>query len=221
MMLPNVQHTMTRTALALILLVFLLTAFFINPDPIQAIGNPDGNLPSFADFRWAVQNGDPTVLRGVYVPDVLALPIVQQPLGSPWYVSNKDDQVTQFSMASQLGNVGLLAHNTLSGKYFSQLGVGQEVRLIYGDGRVEYSVIKSIRRFYALDPRSPFSDFQDLETDVTVSAEELFNQVYRGERHVTFQTCISANFNASWGRLFVIAEPTQMSALGNRRDAFP
>src|SRR5688572_19157913 len=105
MMLNNVQHTMSRAALSLNLLVFLLTAFFLNPDPSQAIGNPGGNLPSFADFSRSVQNGNPKVLRGVYVPDVLALPIVQQPEGHPYYVSNQNGKVTQFAMASQYGNI--------------------------------------------------------------------------------------------------------------------
>jgi len=35
----------------------------------------------------------------------------------------------------------------------------------------------------------------------------LFRLVYRGERHITFQTCIEAYGNGSWGRLFVIAKP--------------
>jgi len=42
-----------------------------------------------------------------------------------------------------------------------------------------------------------------------LTAEQLFNRVYRGDRHVTFQTCIDANGDISWGRLFVIAIPHQ------------
>jgi len=60
--------------------------------------------------------------------------------------------LTQFSLPSQFGNVGLLAHNTLSGKFFFQLEVGQEVRLVYGDGRVEYFVIQRILQYQALQP---------------------------------------------------------------------
>jgi hypothetical protein len=35
----------------------------------------------------------------------------------------------------------------------------------------------------------------------------MFKRVYLGDRHVTFQTCIKAYGNQSWGRMFVIAVP--------------
>jgi len=35
----------------------------------------------------------------------------------------------------------------------------------------------------------------------------MFQRVYLGDRHMTFQTCISAYGNSSWGRLFIIAVP--------------
>jgi hypothetical protein len=207
MMLNNVQHTMSRAALSLNLLVFLLTAFFLNPDPSQAIGNLGGSLPSFADFSRFVQNGNSKVLRGVYVPDVLALPVVQQPEGHAYYVSNHDGEATQFSIASQYGNIGLLAHNTLSGRFFSQLSVGQQVYLVYGDGRVEDFVVAHTLRFQASEPESISSSFRNLNRDETLSAGELFSRAYDGERHLVFQTCIEANGNTSWGRLFIIALP--------------
>jgi hypothetical protein len=207
MMLNNVQHTMTRTALHLNLFVFLVTAFFINPRPAQAIGNPDGNLPGFADFSRSVHNGEADVLRGVYVQNVLALPIVQQPGDQPYYVSNHNDEITQFGMATQYGNIGLLAHNTLSGKFFSQISQGQPIRLVYGNGRVEYFVVTDILRFQASDPESVSSSFRNLERNETLSSGEMFNRIYNGERHLVFQTCIEADGNASWGRLFVIAVP--------------
>ena len=68
-----------------------------------------------------MQSGEANTLRGVYVPNVLALPIVQQPADKPYYVSNHNGEATQFSIASQYGNIGLLAHNNLSGRFFSQL----------------------------------------------------------------------------------------------------
>lgn len=209
MMLNNVQHTMTRTVLSLNLLVFLLTALFLNPDPIQAIGDPEGSLPSFADFSRSVQNGDANVLRGVYVPDVLALPVVQQPEDNPYYVSNHDGETTQFSMASQYGNIGLLAHNNLSGKSFSRLSVGQQVHLVYGDGRVEDFVVANILRFQASKPQSTSSSFRNLDLNETLSAGEMFGRAYAGQRHLVFQTCIEAYGNASWGRLFIIAMPIE------------
>ena len=35
----------------------------------------------------------------------------------------------------------------------------------------------------------------------------MFKLAYLGDRLVTFQTCIEAYGNSSWGRLFVVAEP--------------
>jgi hypothetical protein len=208
-MLNNVQHTMSRAALYLTFLVFLLTTFFLNLDSTQAIGNSDEALPGFTDFSLSVQNGQADVLRGVYVADVLALPIVQQFHDHPYYVSNRDGEVTQFSIASQYGNIGLLAHNTLSGKFFSRLSVGQQVRLVYGDGSVEEFVVAKILSFQASDPESISSSFHNLDRDETLSAGDMFLRAYAGERHLVFQTCIEANGNPSWGRLFIIAMPKE------------
>jgi hypothetical protein len=209
MMLNNAHHTMSRTVLSLSFLVFLFTAFFLNLDSTQAIADPSGALPGFADFSRSVQNGDAKVLRGVYVPDVLALPVVQQPADRPYYVSNRDGEATQFGMASQYGNIGLLAHNTRSGKFFSRLSIGQQVRLVYGDGRVEDFVVANILRFKATAPESVSSSFRNLDRNETLSAGEMFNRAYVGERRLVFQTCIEANGNSSWGRLFIIALPKQ------------
>ncbi|RPI90771.1 MAG: hypothetical protein EHM40_17510 [Chloroflexi bacterium] len=200
---------MTRTALQLNLLVFFLASFFIDLGPLQATANAESTQPSFADFSKSVQNGEADVLRGVYVSDVLALPVVQQPADKPYYVSNLVGEATQFSIASQYGNIGLLAHNTLSGKLFSGLAIGQEVRLVYGDGRVEYFVITEILQFQALEPDSVTSSFRNLDKDEVLSAGEMFNRAYTGERRAVFQTCIRAEGNASWGRLFVVALPKE------------
>jgi hypothetical protein len=201
--------TMTRTALAFNFLLILLTSFFLNPKPTQAIGYADDSLLSFAEFNKSVQNGEAGVLRGVYVPEVLALPVVQQPANKPYFVSNRDGQITQFSIASEYGNTGLLAHNTRSGRLFSQLAIGQEVRLVYGDGKVEYFVIAQILHFQALQPESISSSFRNLDRNETLSAAQMFNRAYMGESRVVFQTCIAAEGNPSWGRLFVIAVPKQ------------
>jgi hypothetical protein len=45
------------------------------------------------------------------------------------------------------------------------------------------------------------------KTEETLTAEQMFKRVYLGDRHVTFQTCIKAYGNQSWGRMFVIAVP--------------
>lgn len=200
---------MTRTALSLNFLLVLLTSFFLNLESTQAIGYTENSLISFADFSRSVQNGESDVLRGVYVPNVLALPVIQQPENSPYYVSNRDGLITQFSIASQHGNTGLLAHNTLSGRSFSQLAIGQEVRLVYGDGKVEYFVITQILRFQALQPESVSSSFRNLDRNETITAGQMFNRAYLGESRAVFQTCIAAEGSSSWGRLFVIAVPKE------------
>jgi hypothetical protein len=213
----KVEKTMTlkaythRKTLNTILLLGILICMFPNAAPAFALGNSEADLPTFAEFSKAVRTNQADVLTGVYVPEVLALPIIQQPTGNAGYVSPFDDQVTQFGMASQFGNVGLLAHNHLSGRFFTDLAVGQEVRLVYGDGKLEYFVISRILEFQALQPTSPYSSFRDLDSDKTFTAEQVFKNVYTGDRHVTFQTCIAGPGSLSWGRLFVIATPKVLS----------
>ena len=201
------RHTQ-RAALNASLLALLFLSLFLHPQPVIAAGTPGtADLPALTDFSQTVQNGNARVLRGVYVKDVLALPVAQQPSSNAGYVSNKDGEVTQFAMASKFGNIGLLAHNHLAGRVFSQLAIGQEVRLVYGDGKIKTYIVTDILRYQALTPTSPYSDFRSLDGGKTLNAEQMFKRVYFGDPHVTFQTCIAKNGNASWGRLFVIAIP--------------
>ena len=202
---------MARTALNLPLLIFVLSSLFFNLIPTSQIVKVENILPDFTDFAQPVEDGNVNILSSVYVPNVIALPVVQQPSGNAGYVSNKDNQATQFAMASQFGNIGLLAHNHLSGRSFSEIAIGQEVRLVYGDGKVEYFVVTEILRYQALEPDNQLSSFRNLDNYEVLSAEEMFERVYAGEHHVTFQTCIAANGILSWGRLFVVAKPKQVS----------
>src|SRR5690349_6631269 len=195
------------TRIKLNFLVFALTAFFITPGFATTVDYSKSATPSFQDFYSPIQNGAADELRGVYVPDVLALPIVQQPANKPYYVSSQDGEVTQFSAVSRYGNIGLLAHNNLSGKSFSRLSVGQEVELIYGDGKIEKFVVTEVLRFQALQPDSQQSSFLNLDHPETLSASQMFNRVYTGSHHLIFQTCIDAYGNGSWGRLFILAIP--------------
>jgi hypothetical protein len=199
------QQTMTQIKLNF--LVFALAAFSITPGFASTVDYSKGTVPSLQDFYNPLQNGEANLLRGVYVPNILALPIVQQPANEPYYVSSHDGEVTQFSTVSQYGNIGLLAHNNLSGKFFSKLSVGQEVELIYGDGKIEKFVITEVLHVQALQPESQQSSFLNLDSSETLSANQMFGRVYAGSRHLTFQTCIQANGNMSWGRLFVVAMP--------------
>ncbi|HEY3475850.1 MAG TPA: hypothetical protein VGK56_14665 [Anaerolineales bacterium] len=199
-------HTHRTIHNATFLLLFF-SLLFSNASPARALGSGETVFSGFTDFLGAVREDEASILRGVYVADVFDLPVVQQPVGNAGYVSPHDGELTQFGMASQFGNVGLLAHNNLSGRFFSQLAIGQEVRLVYGSGKAEHFVITDIMQFEAFEPTSPYSTFRDLSTDEILSAEQVFKKVYGGDRHVTFQTCIAGPGSLSWGRLFVIAIP--------------
>lgn len=147
-------------------------------------------------------------VQSVYMDNTLALDVVQQPDGDTNFVSPNDGEVTQFSTVTQYGNVGLLAHNYLSGKDFSRLAIGQEVHLVYSSGRVEHFIVIKILRYQALEPKSPYSSFQNLDNrDEIISVGEMFDRAYKGDYHLTFQTCIAKNGVSSWGRLFVVAVP--------------
>jgi hypothetical protein len=197
----------SRRALNAGLLLLVLASLFVHPGTALADDRQEAVIPVLMDFSNSVQNGQAGVLRGVYTEDVLALPVVQQPAGSPGFVSGYDGLVTQFGMAAQFGTIGLLAHNHLAGRSFSGLEVGQTVRLVYGDGRIERFIVTEVLEYQALQPTSPYSSFRDLASEEVLSAQQMFQRVYQGEHHLTFQTCIDAEGNPSWGRLFVIAEP--------------
>jgi hypothetical protein len=185
----------------------IVLSLFLTPGTVSAQKYAEKSLPNFSKFVESIKDGEAGVLEGVYVPHVFALPVIQQPVGNPGYVSQSPNVITQFGMAAEVGNVGLLAHNTLAGKEFTNLSLGDEVRLVYGDGKVEYFIVTQMLRYQALQPYSPYSEFRDLETSQTITAEALFRKVYRGDRHVTFQVCIAADGIDAWGRLFIIAQP--------------
>jgi hypothetical protein len=203
----TLKHTkIARLFLSLSLLLCALAFSLADNFSAHAL-HGSSTLPSFREFSKSVQNGQTNDLRGVYVDKVLALTVVQQPADNNGYVSLNTNETTQFHMAAQLGNVGLLAHNYLAGKLFSQLVTGQEVRLIYGDGHVVSYVVKEILSYQALQPNSQYSSFKNPGASETLTTEQLFNKTYGGEHHLTFQTCIEAQGNPSWGRLFIIAIP--------------
>lgn len=165
------------------------------------------SLPDLQRFSESLVNGNSQTLRGAYVADLFALPVVQQPDDRADYVSRTPESLTQFEKATEYGDIGLLAHNDLSGRLFPRIQPDQNIYLVYGDGRIETFIVIGTQKFQALSPYSIHSDFRNLETSKVLSAEELFQSVYMGPRHLTLQTCISENGNLSWGRLFVIAVP--------------
>lgn len=197
------QHVYRRLLpLALFLLAILPLA-----TPVSARAPANEDTPSLELFLQEVTNGDPEALRGLYVPGVLADAIVEQPEGMPAFVSSEAGVLTRFGMAEEHGTLGLLAHNYLAGEDFPGLDQGQLIVLIHGDGKTETYIVRQILRYQALSPRSVISDFVDLRTEERLSAAELFQRVYNRPGDLVLQTCIYADDDASWGRLFIIAVP--------------
>jgi hypothetical protein len=205
---------MSRTFLNFSCLALDLSlAFYLN-FPTPTTGTAQSRRPILANAVHHTEVGVVSTLRSVHIENYVAFLVVQQPEGSPNYVSKNASEVTQFESASDYGNIGLLAHNFLSGKSFFQLNIGQEVHIEYSDGTTEVFVVTEILRYQALEPKSPFSSFRNLSnTDEVLSTEQMFERAYGGDRHITFQTCIAKYGNASWGRLFVVATP-KMESLG-------
>jgi hypothetical protein len=158
-------------------------------------------------FVEQVQNGQADQLRGIYIPGVLAAPVVQQPSERSDFVSSWQNVVTQFNMASKVGSTGLLAHNYLAGKSFALLKGGQDFYLVYGDGRVVQFTVSEVLQYEALEPASASSKFVDLKSGSTLTHSALFLEVYDRPGQVVLQTCIEKDNEPSWGRLFIIAEP--------------
>lgn len=165
-------------------------------------------LPLLSTFAREVKNQNSQTVVGVYVPGEFALPVVQQPHGQAAYVSTEPDTITQFSLAEKYGAVGLLAHNYLSGEEFFKLKPNQYIIVLFGDGRMDYYRVTAAESYQALVPNSPYSDFVNLDdpTGKVITSSELFKHVYTRPDTLVFQTCINANGDPSWGRLFVTAE---------------
>lgn len=167
-------------------------------------------VTSLATFVSSVAvSGNPDLVAGIFARGLFAAPIVQQPSTAPGFVSTENEAATQFGMAAQYGTVALLAHNYLLGEQFFSVEPGKILSLVYGDGHAQTYRVKQVLQYQALSPNSPYSDFLDL-TDpngAVISVTDLFYKVYTQSGQLVLQTCIAANGDPSWGRLFVIAEP--------------
>jgi hypothetical protein len=195
------------------MLLALAVFSLIVPTHAQAYG-ADSYLSKLETFIKSVRGKEAGTLRGVYIPNVLAYPIVQQPEGDSGFVSEQSATVTQFAMAKRTGNIGLLAHNTLAGKSFFNIIQGSQITLIYDNGRTETFVVDQILMYQVL----PYGQYRNLQTQEIVYVGELFNKAYSGEYHLTLQTCIESEGNYQWGRLFIIAKPVSnlSESLSNR-----
>ena len=165
------------------------------------------SFPPPARITKPIESGTTGLISQVLVPKVFSYLVVQQPKDSPYYVSSANNLVTEFGLAKKYGTIGLIAHNHLAGKQFDKLTLGQEIYIIYQDGHKDRYIVSEIYHFHALDSTNINSLFIDLVSNEVLTAAELFDEMYTGTPHVTFQTCIYANGDDSWGRLFVIARP--------------
>jgi hypothetical protein len=205
------------------LTVILLASVFpfsraIENIPVTSDSNPadsengstatKSSIVALSDFTATIKDGK-SIIRGVYVPEVMAFRVIQQPKSQNGYVSAIKGVVTQFGMASDYGTIGLLAHNYAAGSDFSKVLVGNKVSVIFGDGTIKEFIVTKIARYQALQPNSTSSNFLDLETNEKLSAGALFKAVYGGKAHLILQTCIAQGKESSWGRLFIIAEPVK------------
>jgi hypothetical protein len=169
---------------------------------------------SLTDFLGSVVNGESDTLVGVYIPGLLALPVGQQPKGNAGYVTREPHKTTQFRLASKYGTIGILAHNDLAGAQFSGIRQNQYAIVIYGDGRLEYFLFGEVQKYQALTPTSTYSDFINQDgSEERLTASQLFNRIYGQGERLVFQTCIAADGNPSWGRMFIIARPANRSVL--------
>jgi hypothetical protein len=170
--------------------------------------------PRLLAFVHSLMNGKPGQIVGIFVPGGFSHPIVQQPTDQPVYVSTNPDQVTQYGLPFKFGAVGLLAHNNLAGGDFYKLTIGQRFVLIYGDGSIRSFTIRSIEKYRALDPENPYSNFVDAQTPgPEISSSDLFQRIYTKSGEVVFQTCIDADGDPSWGRMFITAQPDAIPAV--------
>lgn len=180
----------------------------ITPTPTPEYTPTPDWLPIFDQFIADVKNGEPNQVVGIWVENVLALEVVYQPATNPGYVSTEDEIATYFLYPWQkAGNHGLLAHNYLAGRYFFNLGMGDIISLVWGDGNYEDFEINQIKDFQALQPDNPYSNFIDLESGEQLTVNNVFLEVYMGDYHTTLQTCIAQGSETEWGRQFVLAPP--------------
>jgi hypothetical protein len=170
---------------------------------------PDSKLPVFDDFIRRVSDGQADFVRGLYVQDILALQVVQQPQGDPAFIDRQEDTATQFQSAALHGTIGLLAHNFLAGRHFFRLQSGQDLVLVYGDGRFQHFSVSEIADYQRLTPTDLHSDFVELASNLQLSADQVFAKFYQRAQTLVLQTCIEREGNPDWGVRFIVGEPIQ------------
>ncbi len=166
----------------------------------------EDSFPSLTQFVNSVKNGK-SLITGLYVENLLAKPIVQQPEGNYEYVSNEPETITQFMLTTP-EVVGLLAHNHLAGKLFFDIEAGDWLFLIDGNGKIMVYLVVEVKS-YQVKKVDGSLNYQDLNSNEVLDTAQLFTKFYMGEPHLTLQTCIAREGDPTWGRLFIYAIPVE------------
>ncbi|MDZ7843342.1 MAG: hypothetical protein U5K99_00840 [Anaerolineales bacterium] len=193
-------------------IILILQAFSSPLIPVTGI--PERNQAA-AQVFLAVPSGVESIQRStgstgeqivrVEAPGHFSYSVVKQPQNNPGFVSSRPDTLTLFNLAERYGTTGFLAHNDLAGKKFVDLQTEERINLFYNTQKESSYRIISIRKFQALSPNSPYSDFIDLQDGRQYSASELFLEIYGPGDRLVIQTCLENNGNLTWGRMFVTA----------------
>ena len=192
------------------LLMALSLAFIpaqqISPIAVTGINSLTVTAPLSMIAASPVSNEGGNQLKSVSVSGIFDYQVVQQPAGDSGYVSTGSKTLTQFGMASNYGSIGILAHNYLAGRYFSNLSSGKVIKVTFADGSTKNYTVSSVKKYQALSPENQYSDFVDLnDSSTTLSSTDLFMNTFGQSGALVLQTCITKDGNSSWGRLFVIA----------------
>jgi hypothetical protein len=196
---------------------FVTPQVFTSPTPVFTVAPVQAADPlvtlfdtaEFDQFVDSVANGAAGVVRGVYVPGVLANRVIQQPANDWAFVSDEADLLTEFQSARSNGVTGLLAHNYLLGEQFYNLVAGDYAAVVYGDGTYKIYLVAEIDQYQKLTTSSLTSDMVDLETGERLTSSQVFNRYYNGSEKLTFQTCLERDGKSNWGLTFTVALPVE------------
>jgi hypothetical protein len=159
-------------------------------------------LLKFNGFVVSVINGDADTLRGIYVPDAFAWPVVQQTKGASEVVLG--DVVTQFGWTYDKVIAVLGEAKENPGKSFMMLDVGSTVTLVYGDGRPVVYEITEVYSYQTDDATNPYASFGGMTT------ENVFDKFYRdpdgGEDKLILQSCKLTSWGSPLQRVFFVAQ---------------
>jgi hypothetical protein len=161
--------------------------------------------------------GDPEGLPlGIYIPGILALPVIEQPKTDRLYVSAQWDVLTLYQSAEEQGNIGILAHNYLAGGAFYQIPLGHAIWLVDGDDSVRAYTVSHIQSYQRLKRSDAPDEYIDLETNRRLTSGQVFARAYGGRHYLTLQTCLERDGNPEWGLIFVVAKPADLPSLSSR-----